>query len=166
MAAIDTRVYASGVAALRAEPESKQQVSLNYGKLRYMADSYTIPAADELGTDAVIEFFTIPKGARVIEMMFSASADGGTTGKLEVGWEASVEEDSSGVALEAADPDGFFTSTQCDWSSALARLKCVVAQAGYRKKFAAAVKVVGDCKEATTDSGSNVLLLEAFIVVE
>lgn len=167
MAALNSRVYAVGTAALRAQPETKRDASLNYSGLRYISDYYTIASADELGTDATIEFFTLPKNSRVINMFLTAAVDGGATGQLKIGYEASAELDASGAALELADDDAFYASSAADWGGgALARLAIAASVAGYRKKFAAAVKVVGDCIEATADSGTNTILLEAYITVD
>lgn len=167
MAVIDTRVYSTEAALLRAQPETKISATVQYGALRYMAASYTIPTADELGTDCVVEFFTLPKNARVIDAFISAAVDGGTTGQMKIGWAASLEEDENGTALVLADDDGFFLGTDADWGAgALSRVVMKNTEAGFRKKFAAAVVVQGDVVEATTDSGANTLLLEMYFIVE
>lgn len=169
MAVLSGTLYATNATAKQAEPSSKVDVTLDYGKLRYVSDSYTIPTDDELGTSALINFFKIPKGARVIEMMVTAPVDGGTpaTGQLDIGWLASTEVDEDGTALEAADPDGFYVKEVADFGAdALARLAMAATRPGYRKKFAAEVQVQADCQEATTDSGGATILLEAYLVVE
>jgi|SRR5690349_11953917 len=169
MATIAGVVYADGATDRHSEPVEALDVTLNYGKIRYVSDSYTIPAADELGTSALINFFKIPKGARVIEMKVTAPVDGGSpaTGQLDIGWLDSVEVDSTGTVLEAADADGFFTGAQADFGNgALARLAMAASRPGYRKKFAAEVQVQAACIEASTSSSSAAILLEAWMVVE
>lgn len=167
MATIATTVYGVGAAAVRAEPKTQLDVSLNYGKIRYISDQYVIPAADQLGTAAAVNMFKLPKGARVLEMFFTAPSDG-TTGQYDIGWLASTELDpSTGSALEAADADGFYAGAAADTGAgALARLAMAATAAGYRKKFAAEVQVQLDVIEATTASGGDTLLLEAYIVCE
>lgn len=169
MAVLSGNLYAANATLNRAEPSTALDVTLNYGKMRYISDSYTIPTADELGTSADIYFFKIPKGARVIEMMLTVPIDGGApaTGQLDIGWLASTEEDENGTAIEAADADGFYAKTVADFGAgALARLQVAATRPGYRKKFEAEVQVVASCEEATTSSGDAVILLEAYIVVE
>lgn len=168
MAVLSGTLYAAQRTNTRSEPTEKIDVTLQYGRMRYISDSYTIPTADELGTDAEIQFFKVPKGARILEMFFTAPQDASSSGQLNIGWEASEELDSDGDPLEAADPDGFYIgSSQADFGGgALSRLAIAATRPGYRKKFAAEVQVVGDVVEATTDSGDSELLLEAYIVVD
>lgn len=169
MAVLSGTLYGANATLKRTEPATALDVTLNYGKIRYISDSYTIPTADELGTSAAINFFKIPKGARIIEMMLTAPVDGGSpaTGQLNVGWLDSVERDANGTVLEAADADGFYVNTVADiGNGALARLQVAATRPGYRKKFAAEVQVQAACAEATTSSGDAVILLEAYIVVE
>jgi hypothetical protein len=169
MATLSGQLYADNATLKRTEPATALDVTLNYGKIRYISDSYTCPTADEFGTSAVINFFKIPKGARVLEMMITAPVDGGSpaTGQFDVGWLASVETDANGTVLEAADADGFYVSTVADvGAGALARLQVAATRPGYRKKFAAEVQVQADCAEATLDYGTKVILLEAYIVIE
>lgn len=167
MAVLSGTLYAANADLRQEEPSSALDVTLNYGKLRYISDAYTVPTADEIGTSAVINFFKIPKNARVIEMFLTAPVDGSATGQLDIGWLASVEEDADGTALELADADGFYTASQADFGAgALARLAMAASRPGFRKKFAAEVQVQADCAEATTDSGDSEILLEAYLVIE
>lgn len=167
MATISTTVYGVEAAKAIAEPKVMGDVSLNYGKIRYFADSYTIPAADQLGTSAAVNMFKIPKGGRVIEMMITAPSDG-TTGQYDIGWLASKELDPvTKLPLVAADADGFFAGADADTGAgALARKAMAATVEGYRKKFAAEVQVQLDVIEATTASNGDTLLLEAYIVCE
>ena len=156
--------YGVNATLKRNEPSSMVDVTLDYGKIRYISDQYTL--SGELPLDDRINLFKIPKGARVIEMMITAPSDG-TTGQYDVGWLASEEQDEDGVALEAADPDGFYVGSVADTGGgALARLAVAATRPGYRKKFAAEVQVQLDVIEATTASTGDTILLEAYIVVE
>lgn len=169
MATLAGTYYAANATLRRAEPSTALDVSLNYGKIRYISDSYTVPTADEFGTSAVVNFFVIPKNSRVINMWLTAPVDGGSpaTGQFNIGWLASEELDADGVALEALDADGFYVNTVADvGAGALARLAIAATRPGYRKKFAAAVQVQAACAEATLDYGDAVILLEAYLVVE
>ena len=152
-------------AALKsAEPKSMVDVTLDYGKLRYISDQITLTR--ELTTADVINLFKIPKGARVVQMFVTAPTDG-TTGQYNIGWLASSALNDAGVALELADPDGFYVNTVADTGAgALARLSMAATAAGYRKKFAAEVQVQAAVVEATTASTCDTILLEAYIVVE
>ena len=71
------------------------------GRMRVLYDKYTFTAI--ITTADVLKMMKIPKGAKVHEVTIK-SADLGTTGILNVGWEASAE---SGA--EIADPNGFFS---------------------------------------------------------
>jgi hypothetical protein len=160
-------LYAANETLRQAEPQSALDVTLNYGIMYYVSDSYVIPTASELAISDTIDFFDIPKGARVLEMMLTAPIDGGSpaTGKMKIGWLASEETDENGTTLEAADDDGFYNDTVGDFGAgALARLQVAATASGYRKKFSGPVKVQATVTEATTDSGDATILLEAYLV--
>ena len=156
--------YGVNAAKKIAEPKEQLDVSLNYGKIRYICDQITL--ADELALNDVINLFKVPKGARVIEMMLTAPTDG-TTGQYKIGWPASADKDENGTALEAADDDGFYAATAADTGGgALARLAMAATAAGFRKRFKAEVQVQAVVAEATTASTGDTILLEAYLVVE
>ncbi|RLA39998.1 MAG: hypothetical protein DRR06_18160 [Gammaproteobacteria bacterium] len=166
MSTLSGRLYADGATLLNQEPEAKQDVTLNYSRLRYISDGYTKSASDELGTSAVVNFFTMPKGARLIEM-FATAPTAGVTGEADLGWDASVETDEYGVVLEAADADGFYTSDQFDPGDAAFTRKAIdSARPGYRKLFGAAVQVTATVTEITASSAADEWLLEAYITVD
>jgi len=145
-----------------AEPEVKNDVSLQHGRLRYLSGTYTIPSGDILGTSAIVKMFKLPKGARVIEALMS-SDDLGTTGDLNVGWAASEEEDENGTVLEAADADGFFANLDVN-AAAISRTAFVNTVAGFRKRFDAQVDVQVSIPEATTTDGT--FFLEMYYVLD
>lgn len=165
MAVVIGTVYAANAALTRQEPKEMIDVTLNYSKLRYISDSYTF-AVDAIGTDDAINFFKIPKGARVIEMMLTIPEDD-ASGQFNIGWLASEEEDENGSAIEAADADGFYVNTVADFGeAALSRLAIAASRPGYRKKFEAEVQVQADCAEVTTAMDGKTMFIEAYIVVE
>lgn len=138
-------------------PSEKLSVSLNYGKLRILHDSYTVDAADEFGTDGLIRLFTIPKGARLIDFETTMPASG-ANGIFEIGWAAGAD------GVEAADPNGIATVDPGD--AAVERAKMLSSAPGYMKKFEEAVEVQADCTEATADSGGDTFYFTAIISVE
>lgn len=153
-------------AAYVSEPATKLDVTLNYGKLRYISASYTFDAADELGVSGTIKLFKMPKGARVFNMYATAPA-AGATGEATIGWLASVETDENGTVLEAADADGFYTADQFDpGDAALDRRVIASTRPGLLKKFAAEVDVQLVGTEITADSGGDTWLIEALVIVE
>jgi hypothetical protein len=145
-----------------AEPEVKNDVTLQHGRLRYLSGTYTIPSGDVIGTSAIIKLFKLPKGARVIECL-ATSDDLGTTGDLNIGWAASEETDENDVVLEAADEDGFFVALDVN-AGAVSRTAMASTVAGYRKKFDAAVDVQVQPSEITTGAGD--ILLEMYYVLD
>jgi len=157
MATLDT-VKGVNRTLQEAVPSSKLDVSLNYGKLRVLYDSYTVASADEFGTDGLIRLFTIPKGARLIDFETSC-ATSATTGQYHIGWAAS----SDGV--ETADADGIMATVD-PGNAPVARQKMTVDAAGYMKKFASAVEVQADFIEASGDLGAERIDFLAIIAVE
>lgn len=159
-----TTVKGANLTNKEAEPSVKIDASQEYGRLRVLYDSYTLDSGDEFGTDGLIRMFKIPKGARLIDAEVSMPASG-ANGQFEVGWAASEELDSSGSAVEAADPNGIFT-TQDPGDAAVDRSRMLSTVPGYMKKFDAAVEVQVDFTEATADSGGDTLELVCIIAVD
>jgi len=145
-----------------AEPQVRNDVSLQHGRLRYLSGEYTIPSGDVLGTSAIVKLFKLPKGARVIECLAS-SDDLGTTGDLDIGWADSEEVDENGTVLEAADDDGFFADLDVN-ADAISRTAMTNAVAGFRKKFAAEVDVQIAIPEATTTDGT--IFVEMYYILD
>ena len=139
-------------------PVDKVDVTMNYGKLRVLYDSYTVDAADEFGTSGVVRLFKIPKGARLIECEVSMPASG-ATGIFNLGWAASAD------GVEAADADGIIALAD-PGGAALERQKMLSTVDGYMKKFSAEVEVQASFTEATADSGGDTLEVMAIIAVE
>lgn len=140
-----------------ASPPVKLDVTLNKGKIRRLYDSYSIDAADELGTSGLISMMTIPAGARVVDARFVAPASG-ATGLVDIGWAASAD------GVEAADANGFFN--QADPGAAAVDAKMGATLPGWNKKFSSPVLVQIDVTEITADSGGDTWHLEIFYVLE
>jgi hypothetical protein len=159
-----TEVKGANVTLKENVPVDKIDVTLNYGRMRVLYDSYTVDSADEFGTSGLIRLFTIPKGARLVDFEVSMPASG-ATGIFDIGWAESAEQDSSGTTLEAADANGIIAA--CDpGNAAIDRQKMLSTVDGYMKLFAGAVEVQADCTELTADSGGDTYEFMAWIVVD
>lgn len=158
-----TTVKGANLTLVEQEVSEKLDVTQNYGKLRVLADSYTVGDDDEFGTSGLIRMFKIPKGARLIDARVAMPASG-ANGQFEVGWAASEDLDESGSAVEAADPNGIFTTQDPGDAAVDARMSATVA--GFLKRFDAEVEVQVDFTEATADSGGDTLELMCLISVE
>jgi hypothetical protein len=163
MATLDT-VKGANLTLKESVPSEKLDVTMNYGKLRVLYDSYTVASADEFGTDGLVRLFTIPKGARLVHCEVSMEASG-ATGIFDLGWAASAELDSDGVAIEAADADGIIASVD-PGAAAIEKQLMPSTRPGYCKLFNAAVEVQADWTEVSADSGGDTLEVLAFIVVD
>ncbi len=139
-------------------PVDKLDVTQNYGKLRVLYDSYTVPSANEIASADVIRFFTIPKGARLISCEVSMPASG-ATGIFNLGWSASADgnevADANGI-IALADPGG----------AALEKQLMLSTVDGYMKRFAGEVEVQATFTEITADSGGDTLEVMAIVSVE
>ena len=144
-------------------PPAMVPAQQRYGRVRHLYDSYVLATGDNFGTSGLINLMKIPKGARVIGgHCYSPSL--GTTGIFDIGWAASAELDSSGVALEAADADGLFVSQDAGGQAVDNDMSGAVA--GWQKTFAAEVQVQADFSEASDGSGSRTISVCLLIVVD
>lgn len=159
-----TTVLGANLTNKEAEPSVKIDASQDYGKLRVMYDSYTVDAADEIGTSGLIRLMTIPKGGRLIEAEVSMPASG-ATGLFDLGWAASAELDEDGTTVEAADANGIINQFD-PGGGAISRQKMLSTVPGYMKKFSGAVEVQADCTEVTADSGGDTMEVMIIISVE
>lgn len=157
MATLTTVYGANATKQQNQEPVAKVAANEDYGRLRVMYDSYTVDSADEFGTSGLINMMKIPKGAKLVYARTSMPASG-ATGIYEVGWAAGAG------AVEAADPDGIFTSQ--DPGDAAVDAEMPSTRPGYMKTFAEEVQVQVDFTEATADSGGDTLELLLFIAVD
>lgn len=124
------------------------------GRMRVLYDKFTFSAVLTT-TDKLYMGGKLPKGARIIEC-YVKSSDLGSTGDVNIGWEAS-EELSNGTTVEAADPDGFFAAL--DVNAAALKTSMIASSFGniasLMKKLAGAVQpVIVPTEDTTATSGS------------
>lgn len=100
-------VYGVNETLRRAVPTSKIPAGEMHGKVHVIYDSYAYATNSTLND--VIKLGFIPKGARVLNAVVKTN-DWGTAGKIDLGWAASAELDSSGSAVEAANTTGFLSA--------------------------------------------------------
>ena len=133
--------YSTQYANLVAVPAAKVDAPDAAGSVKIMYFDYTITSTTPATSD-IIKLGVLPKGARVLDVEISAP-DLGTTGALNVGWAASGELTSAGVAVEAANASGFFAALDVNTAAATQNMSDVAGAsvAGYLKKFAASVDV-------------------------
>jgi hypothetical protein len=139
------------------EPNVKNDVSLLSGRVRRAYASYTLAAADILGTAGLINMFKLPKGARIVDA-YVESPDSGLTGIFEVGWDGGTNGD------ETADPNGIFTSQ--DSGTAAITVEMDKSIVGWNRKFADEVTIQIDYTEATESASELVIELEVQYVVD
>ena len=159
MAAITNDNSASYEAAYVTKPSVKLDVTLEKGRVRRAFAVYTIPTADEIGTDSLIKMFKLPIGARVVDARFKATDDL-TSGIVVVGW------DSGEDGLETADADGFFGGTELDFGNADIDAKMLATANAWNRKFIDTVTVILDGTEASNASGDNTLELEVLYTLD
>lgn len=144
-------------------PTDKVGLGEANGRVRLLYDKFTFTAA--LTTSDVLYVGSLlPKGARVLDCVIK-SADLGTTGDINVGWQASAET-SAGSAVEAADADGFFAAL--DVNAAADGYSMIGSSfgnsAGLLKKFNAAVQVVIVPSENTTATSGDIEIAITYVI--
>lgn len=115
------------------------------GKIKCAYDEYTTVANMDVGD--VINFMTIPAGARVVGAQIHHQALG--DGELDVGHAASKNEDGSTLS---ADPDAFLLDVNCA-AAGFARETGLLA--GHLKKFGAETLITVTLKNHNTSSGAG-----------
>jgi len=127
-----------------------------FGDIHVAFDSYAFAAV--IDTTDSLKMFKLPKGARILDAVLKCD-DLGTTGLLNVGWEASDD------AVEAADADGFFTAIDV---KAAAKTYIMSQEednnAGMHKKFTAEVQVSIVPTEITTATSGDISLAIYYVI--
>ncbi len=151
-------------------PSSKIPSGEQAGVLRVMYDTYSYATNSVLND--VIQFGFLPKGARVLNAYVKGN-DWGTAGKIDLGWAASAELDSTGTVLEAASSTGFLSAktmqstggdgVSCDIGPAGDN---VAPPAGVLKSFAGAVQIQAVVNEASNVGTGATVSVVIFYVVE
>jgi len=132
-----------------------------FTKIVWYYDSYTIDAADEIGTSGLVRLFNIPKNATLLEFIVDVQKTG-TTGIFDIGWAASRTLDLGGVAVETADADGIIAAVDSG-NAAIDHQTMINTSPGFMKKFKAEVEVQADFSEATQDGGTKTLHYRAVL---
>lgn len=155
MATLAGNLKAKNKALAESIPVQKLDVSEHYGRVRRAYDEYVIPAADELGTSAVVQFMKLPKGARIVDARWIGPNI--TAGAANVGWAANGVDD--------ADNDGLFAAAVTAMSAAK-DLKLTAVADGYNKKFGAETQLQAAISTLTDGGGDEKIALEVFFVVD
>lgn len=150
-------------------PSSKIPSGEQAGVKRVMYDKYAYTTNSVLSD--VIKFGFLPKGARVLEAYVKGN-DWGTVGKIDLGWAASAELDSTGVALEAASSTGFLSAKTLQ-STGGDGVRCsigpagdnVAPPAGILKSFAGAVQIQAVVNEASNvGTGATIEVVIEYVI--
>lgn len=147
---------------LNTVPEQLVEQGYGGGRIHVLSDSYTLTA--DLTAADVIKMGKLPKGARVVDVRFvypDLDASGGT---VDVGWQASAEL-AAGVAVEAADADGFMAAVDVTSAGTKGLAIDSPTRPGFQKVFAAEVEVVlatvGD-----TDATTGTVYLDVYYTID
>jgi hypothetical protein len=155
MATLAGILKAEGAAKIVAEPSEKLETSVNHGRIRRAYDEYTIPAADELGTSAIVHFSKLPKGARIVDARWIGPNI--TAGAANIGWAAN--------GVDSAEAAGLFAAAATAMSAAK-DLKLSAVAVGYNKKFGAETQLQAAISTLTDGGGGEKIALEVFYVVD
>ncbi len=135
-------------------PAEKIDVNEQHGRMRVAHDEYTLTAV--LGTADSLYMMELPAGAKLYDAEIS-SDDLGTTGILDVGWEASAD------GGEVADPNGIYAALDVK-AAAIARQKMANSVGGFLKEFSEKVKIVIVPSEASSLSAGTIKLTVWYVV--
>jgi len=117
------------------------------GKLKFMYDSYTLPG-EVLGLNDTILLQKAPAGARLVDAFISC-ASLGTTGKLSLGWEATLDEDGDTLS---ADADGIIDEADAGGAAVTETMQGNANLAGLGLKFGAETQIYATCTEVSTNT--------------
>lgn len=135
-------------------PSNKIRAGDFNGQVQFAFFDLSVPAVAPSNAD-VVKLCKLPKGARVLDAVL-VLPDLGDTTALDLGWAASEELDSDGVAVEAADDDGLLAAIDGDVAAdafsmqALAEAGTIAA--GLLKKFSAEVDIQITIDDAWTST--------------
>ncbi len=151
-----TDFYGANNTLTRNVPREMIGVGDYAGRVRSSYDSYTFAAV--LTTSDSLKMMLIPQGARVVDLHVR-SDDLGTTGLLNIGWDASAD------GGEAADADGFFAALDVKAAAIhTSILHAATSPAGLFKKFTEPVRVAIVPTENTTATSGDIELLLMYVL--
>jgi hypothetical protein len=139
------------------EPREVVDAGVQHASVRHAYAAYAVDAADEIGSDGVIQMLKLPKGARIVDAAIKIPASG-ATGQFDVGWAAGAEGDL------AADQDALFAGL--DPGDAAVDSELARTSAAYMKKLEEEATIQLTCLEATADSGGDEYELSVFYVID
>lgn len=150
-------VYAANYTAARVTvPASPINVKDQHGRVRRLADSYTLTG--ELSLNDIIVAGVLPPGAKIVDARFVAPSDG-TTGQYKMGWASN--------GINAADDDAIFAGTTVDSGAGAVDTKMVGTVAGWNFQLGDAETTLQILvSEATTASSGDVLEWEVYYIVD
>jgi hypothetical protein len=137
-------------------PSDKIKVQEQHGRMRIAHDTITFTA--ELTTSDSLKMMELPSGAKIYDAEVN-SDDLGTTGVLDIGWEASSE------GGEAADPNGLYAALDVA-TAAVARQKMANSVAGYLKQFTEKVRIAIVPSTSTDAATGQTLNLTVWYTVD
>ena len=97
----------------------------------------------------------LPKGARVLDAVL-VTDDLGTTGTLDVGWEATAD--------EVADPNGFLNAIDVNSAAAINKMSTTAGYPGMLKQFSAEAQISITASQATTATTGTIELVVYYVV--
>ena len=122
------------------------------GRLRILFAEYDV--ADDLAAADVIKFFKLPAKATIVDARLVIPA--ATSGAVSIGWAVGAD------AVEAADPDGIFSSTT---TNTAIDSKMLATRPGFMKKFEESVDIELLCDTITVGlDGDTIQLIVVYVL--
>lgn len=137
-----TKYGTNATKVLNTSPAKLVESAELTGKIHVHYDEYVF-AGDLAANDVINMGGLLPANARVIDVVLdSPDLDTGSTGALISGWAASAQVDSSNVAIEAADDNGFLTTVDVHTAGKAQSMNTLLQSnvPGKFKRFSAAVQ--------------------------
>lgn len=134
-------------------PAEKLETQVDGGRIRVSYDSYSCSAV--LALNDVIKLGKLPAGARVVGFWLK-SADLGTAGKLDLGWEAN--------GVDAVDVDGFLAAVDVNAAAVTKDQSSQANMPGLGKKFGAETQIIVTANEATTATSGTIEVCIQYVI--
>lgn len=134
-------------------PSQKMDPGEQAGRIRSLIMDHTFAA--ELTTSDALYMGKLPKGARVVDAIFK-SADLGTTGVFDIGWDGGTNSD------ETADANGLFAAVDVKAAAAVNRMGFVP---GLHKEFADEVNlIIVPSEDTDSATGEDISLIVYYVL--
>lgn len=141
---------AAGYAQSQVDGPSKADPGLKNARVKTIIDEYTLLA--DLAVDDVIQSFSIPAKAKVINAYIALPASLGGSCTLDLGWLASEDDDIS----EAADADGFLDGID---ATSATKHEMPTTRPGYHKRFAKPVQIQVQAKAVSSSATGEKIIM-------